>query len=154
MPATLSVNGRDVEVEAERDTPLLYVLRNDLGLVGTRFGCGTGMCGACMVLVDGRAVQSCDIPLSAAIGHRVTTVEGLAVDGEPSALQQAFIDEQAGQCGYCLGGILISATALLDRNPRPSRADIAVALDENLCRCGAHERILVAVEHAAAAHNT
>lgn len=141
---TLNVNGGDVQVAADPDTPLLYVLRNDLGLKGTLFGCGSGLCGACFVLIDDHATASCDTPLWAATGKRVITVEGLAPDGI-SDLQQAFIDEQAGQCGYCIAGILVSATAAVRRNPKASRQEILVALDRNLCRCGSHTRILDAV---------
>ena len=149
-PVRLTVNGAAHEVRAPADTPLLYVLRNDLGLKGTRFGCGSGECGACFVLIDDRAVPACDTPLWSAAGKSVTTVEGLAEGDTPHALQRAFIAEQAGQCGYCLSGILVSAKALLDANPAPTRAQIAQALDGNICRCGSHNRILRAVEKAAA----
>ena len=151
MPAiSLTVNGRSVSVTADGDTPLLDVLRNHLGLVGTKFGCGQEQCGSCMVLVDGAPEKSCGKPLSTMAGKGVTTIEGLGTPERPHALQQAFLDEQAGQCGYCLSGILISAKALLDHNPAPSRAEIATALDDNICRCGSHVRILRAVERAAA----
>ncbi len=149
MAITLTVNGRSHAVAADPETPLLYVLRNDLKLKGARFGCGLGLCGACTVLVDGKPVQSCDFPLSAAAGKSVTTVEGLAADGNPHPLQQAFIAEQAAQCGYCITGIIMAAKALLDVNPRPSDADIRTALKGNLCRCGTHQRILNAVRRAA-----
>jgi len=133
------------------DTPLLDILRNTLGMTGTRFGCGLEQCGACMVLVDGQPVQSCNAALDSVAGKQVTTIEGLAgSDGTLHPLQQAFLEEQAGQCGYCLSGIIISAKALLDRNPNPTRSEIAAALDDNLCRCGSHVRILKAVERAAA----
>ncbi len=145
----IHVNGSSHAVAADPETPLLYVLRNDLKLKGARFGCGLGMCGACTVLVDGKPVQSCDFPLSAAAGKSVTTVEGLAADGKPHPLQQAFIAEQAAQCGYCITGIIMAAKALLDVNPRPSDADIRTALKGNLCRCGTHQRILNAVRRAA-----
>ena len=145
----LRVNGIERELRAEPATPLLYILRNDLGLKGTRFGCGEGHCGACTVLIDGRAVQSCDTPLWSAAGHDITTVEGLSPDGAPHPLQQAFIGEQAAQCGYCINGIMMSAAALLKRNPDPSEAEIVAALDRNLCRCGTHVRILRAVGRAA-----
>jgi nicotinate dehydrogenase subunit A len=148
-PVTLNVNGAEHAVTAEADTPLLYVLRNDLQLLGTRFGCGLGQCGACNVLIDGRSVASCDIPLSAAIGKRITTIEGLGTLARLHPLQQAFIDEQAAQCGYCVNGIIISAKALLDANPSPSDAEIRAALDGNLCRCGTHGRIVRAVRRAA-----
>src|SRR5262249_39446221 len=132
---TLNVNGRRHEVGADPETPLLYALRNDLKLKGARFGCGLGQCGACTVLVDGKPVQSCDYPLSAAAGKSTTTVEGLAANGKPHPLQQAFIDEQAAQCGYCVTGIIMTAKALLDANPHPSDAQIREALKGNLCRC-------------------
>jgi nicotinate dehydrogenase subunit A len=148
---TLQVNGAHRAVSAEPNTPLVYLLRNDLGLKGTRFGCGTGHCGACTVLMDGNAVQSCDTPLWSAAGRAITTIEGLGAVAHPHPLQQAFLDEQAGQCGYCLSGILISATALLARNPHPSRSEIAAALDRHLCRCGVHNRIMRAVARAGAA---
>jgi len=147
----LRVNGVEREVSAEPATPLLYILRNDLGLKATRFGCGEGHCGACTVLLDGRAVQSCDTPLWSAAGHDITTVEGLARDGTLHPLQQAFIGEQAAQCGYCINGIMMSAAALLARNPDPSDAQIVDALERNLCRCGTHVRILRAIASAAAA---
>lgn len=145
------VNGAAVDVSVERDTPLLYILRNDLDLKGTRFGCGDGLCGSCTVIVDGRAAMSCDMPVGSVAGCRVETVEGLERDGEPHPLQRAVLDEQAGQCGYCLSGIIMRAKVLLDEVPRPSRAEIASALDGNLCRCGSHQRIMKAVERAAAA---
>jgi nicotinate dehydrogenase subunit A len=125
------------------------VLRNDLKLKGARFGCGAGQCGACTVLVDGKPVQSCDFPLSAAQGKQVTTIEGLAQEGKPHPLQRAFISEQAAQCGYCVTGIIMTAKALLDANPRPSDAQIRTVLKGNLCRCGTHQRILRAIRRAA-----
>jgi nicotinate dehydrogenase subunit A len=146
---TIHVNGASHAVAAEPETPLLYVLRNDLKLKGARFGCGLGQCGACTVLVDGKPVQSCDFPLSAAAGKSITTVEGLAADGGLHPLQQAFIAEQAAQCGYCVTGIIMTAKALLDANPRPSDAEIRAALKGNLCRCGTHQRILKAIRRAA-----
>ena len=153
MPSTfrLRVNGAEHEVSAEPDTPLLYVLRNDLRLKGSRFGCGEGQCGACMVLLDGRAVTSCDTPLWSVPGHDVTTIEGLGDAGALHPVQRAFFDEQAAQCGYCTNGIMMSAKALLDANPNPSDAEIAAALDRNLCRCGSHVRVLRAVRRAALA---
>jgi len=151
MGIELTVNGRASTVDCDPETPLLYVLRNDLELTGTRFGCGTGACGACTVLMDGAAVRSCDVPVSVAAGKRVTTVEGLAEGEDLHPLQRAFIDEQAVQCGFCLSGILMSAKALLDATPHPSEADIRRALDGNLCRCGTHVRILRAVRAAASA---
>ena len=149
MTTSLKVNGKTHAVSAEPETPLLYVLRNDLKLKGARYGCGLGQCGACTVLVDGKPVQSCDLPLSAAAGKAVTTVEGIAANGRPHPLQQAFIEEQAAQCGYCVTGIIMAAKALLDANRNPSDADIRAALKGNLCRCGTHHRILRAVRRAA-----
>jgi nicotinate dehydrogenase subunit A len=149
MPITLNVNGVNHEVIAEAETPLLYVLRNDLKLKGTRFGCGAGLCGACTVIVDGAAVQSCDVPVSAAAGKSVTTIEGLGSLERPHPLQRAFIEEQAGQCGFCLTGIIMSAKALLDAKPKASDAEIRAALARNLCRCGTHHRILRAIRRAA-----
>ena len=152
MPAiSLTVNGKPVAVTADPDTPLLDVLRNHLGLVGTKFGCGLEQCGCCMVLVDGSPVKSCGKAVSTVAGKTVMTIEGLGTPERPHPLQQAFLDEQAGQCGYCLPGIIVTAKALLDRDPAPSRAEIARALDDNICRCGSHVRILRAVERAAAA---
>lgn len=146
----LIVNGSTVSVTADGDTPLLDVLRNHLGLTGTKFGCGQEQCGCCMVLVDGRPEKSCGKALSTVAGREIVTIEGLGTRDRPHPLQTAFLDEQAGQCGYCLAGILISAKALLDRNPSPSRVQIAEALDDNICRCGSHNRILRAVEGGAA----
>ena len=146
------VNGERVSVTpASDDTPLLDVLRNALGLMGTRYGCGLEQCGSCMVLVDGNPEKSCGKALSTVAGKAIVTIEGLGTPARPHPLQQAFLDEQAGQCGYCLPGILVTAKALLDRNPAPSRAEIAHALDDNICRCGSHVRILRAVQRAAAA---
>ncbi len=154
MAVTLEVNGIACSVEADPDTPLLYALRNDLCLPGTRFGCGSGECGACFVLIDGHPTPSCDTPLWSAAGKSVVTVEGLGRQrgdaGGLHPLQRAFIEEQAAQCGYCSSGILISAAALLARNPAPSRDEICAALDRNLCRCGAHNRMVRAVQRAAA----
>lgn len=148
-PVRLRVNGTERVVEADPATPLLYVLRNALGLTATRFGCGADQCGACNVIMDGRAVPSCDTPLWAAAGKEITTVEGLGTPERPHPLQGAFIAEQAMQCGYCISGILMSAAALLMRNPRPTEAEVRAALDGNLCRCGAHNRIVRAVLRAA-----
>jgi nicotinate dehydrogenase subunit A len=144
-----TLNGRAADVSAGDDTPLLDVLRNHLGLKGTKFGCGLEQCGSCMVLIDGSPEKSCGKALSTVAGKPVLTIEGLGSPENPHPLQQAFIDEQAGQCGYCLAGILIAAKALLDRNPSPSRREIALALDDNICRCGSHPRILRAIERAA-----
>jgi nicotinate dehydrogenase subunit A len=143
------VNGRKVDVAVEPTTPLLAVLRDALGLTGSRFGCGLEQCGACMVLIEGEPAYACSREVATVAGRTVTTIEGLANGDELHPLQQAVLDEQAGQCGYCLSGILISAKALLDRNSRPSRAEIVAALDKHLCRCGAHNRIIRAVERAA-----
>ena len=151
MDVALTVNGEARRVDAAETTSLLEALRNHLGLMGTRYGCGQEQCGCCMVLVDGQTAYACTRELGTVAGREVTTVEGLGTPARLHPLQQAFLDEQAGQCGYCLSGILISAKALLDRNPNPSRADIVAALDKHLCRCGAHQRILRAVERAAAA---
>jgi nicotinate dehydrogenase subunit A len=145
----LRVNGTERTVEADPASPLLGVLRGALGLTGTHFGCGANQCGACNVMIDGQAVASCDTPMWAAAGKDIVTVEGLGTPERPHPLQRAFLAEQASQCGYCLSGILISAAALLARNPDPSDGDIRVALDRNLCRCGAHNRIVRAVLRAA-----
>jgi len=145
----LRVNGRDCEVRAEPNTPLLYILRNDLKLKGTRFGCGEGQCGACNVLMDGNPVQSCDTPLWSVPGHDITTIEGISSPSKLHPVQQAFVDEQAIQCGYCIDGIIIAAVALLRREKNPSDAQIAAALERNLCRCGTHVRIFRAVRAAA-----
>src|SRR5437660_8897882 len=146
---SLIVNGSAVIVIADGNTPLLDILRNHLGLVGTKFGCGQEQCGCCMVLLDGKPEKSCGKALSTVAGKQVVTIEGLGTPQHPHPLQQAFLDEQAGQCGYCLAGILISAKALIDKNPSPSRREIAAALDDNICRCGSHPRILRAIERAA-----
>ncbi|MBI2319324.1 MAG: (2Fe-2S)-binding protein [Betaproteobacteria bacterium] len=148
---SLSVNGQPREVVAEPDTPLLYALRNDLDLKGTRFGCGSGECGACFVLIDGRALASCDTPLWACAGKSIVTVEGLGEAGKLHRLQEAFIAEQAAQCGYCSSGIIVAAAALLAENSRPSETEVRAALDRNLCRCGSHNRIVRAVLRAASA---
>ena len=147
----LRVNGQERVLQADEDQPLLDVLRNACGLPGTRFGCGAGECGACHVLVDGRSVASCDLPAASVQGRDIVTVEGLAPEGRPGLVQQAFLAEQAGQCGYCLSGILASATALLAHTPRPSEDQVRSALDPHLCRCGAHNRIVRAVLRAAEA---
>jgi nicotinate dehydrogenase subunit A len=147
--ARLRVNGVTREVAADPATPLLSVLRGPLGLTAVHFGCGANQCGACFVLVDGHAVAACDTPLWAAAGKDIVTVEGLGTPERPHPLQRAFIAEQAMQCGYCISGILISAAALLKRNPEPTEAQVREALDRNLCRCGAHNRIVRAVLRAA-----
>jgi nicotinate dehydrogenase subunit A len=151
MAVSFAVNGTTREVEVADTVSLLEVLRNHLGLRGTRYGCGLEQCGCCMVLVDGEPAYACTCAIGTVANRDVTTIEGLGTREKPHPLQQAFLDEQAGQCGYCLAGILISAKALLDRNPEPSRTEIVSALDRHLCRCGAHQRILRAVERAAAA---
>ncbi|OSI22475.1 MULTISPECIES: (2Fe-2S)-binding protein [Bradyrhizobium] len=147
---SLNVNGKAASVTVDDpDTPLLYVLRNELGLHGPRFGCGLGQCGACTVHIDGRAVRSCVTPLSAVSG-RVVTLEGLGTTSNPHPLQSAFIEEQAVQCGYCINGMIMQSADLLARNPKPSEQDIKTELASNLCRCGTHLRILRAVMRAAA----
>jgi nicotinate dehydrogenase subunit A len=145
---SLNVNGKRREVNADPDTPLLYVLRNDLGLNGPKFGCGLAQCGACTVIMDGNAIRSCVTPANAAQNQAVTTLEGLGSTKKMHPLQQAFVDEQAVQCGYCINGMIMTAKALLDKNPKPSDSDIKQALDGNLCRCGTHIRILRAVKRA------
>jgi nicotinate dehydrogenase subunit A len=145
----LNVNGRDHDVDAEPDTPLLYVLRDHLAFNGAKFGCGLGQCGACTVMVDDQAVFSCLTPILLLEGRRVTTVEGLGSTDNPNPLQKAFIEEQAAQCGYCIAGMIMRAQALLKRNASPSRDEIRTALEPNLCRCGTHMRIIRAVERAA-----
>jgi nicotinate dehydrogenase subunit A len=151
MPQTfrLNVNGAAHNVTAEGDTPLLYVLRNDLGLNGSKFGCGLGQCGACTALLNGAAIRTCVIPLSAVGNASVVTLEGLGTVERPHPLQRAFIAEQAAQCGYCINGMIMTAKALLDHNPHPTDADIRQALAHNLCRCGTHVRIIRAVQRAA-----
>lgn len=144
-----TVNGAERVVRAAENTPLVYVLRNDLGLKGTRLGCGANQCGACHVLIDGQSVPSCDTPLWAAAGKDVVTIEGLGTPERAHRLQRAFIAEQAGQCGYCLSGIMISAEALLVRTPDPTEDEVRAALDRHLCRCGTHNRIVRAVLRAA-----
>ncbi|MDA1099260.1 MAG: (2Fe-2S)-binding protein [Proteobacteria bacterium] len=146
----MTVNGSIEQVEARASLPLIYVLRNELGLTGTRYGCGLEQCGCCMVLIDGDPAYACTRSMESIAGRAVLTVEGLGTAADLHPLQQAFLDEQAGQCGYCLSGILISAKALLDRKPNPTRAEITEALDGHLCRCGAHTRIIKAVGRAAA----
>lgn len=144
----LNVNGRTHEVKAEPDTPLLYVLRDDLGLNGAKYGCGLGQCGACTVMVDGEAVLSCVIPIAALEGKEVTTLEGLGTLDKPGPVQQAFIAEQAAQCGFCIPGMIVRATALLKKQPNPTEAQVRHALQPHLCRCGTHMRILRAVKKA------
>jgi nicotinate dehydrogenase subunit A len=144
----LVVNGERRAVRADPDTPLLYVLRNELGLMGARFGCGMGLCGACFVHVDGAVVPSCDTPLWSVEGKAVVTVEGLAPGDELHPVQQAMLDEQAAQCAYCVTGVIMSGAALLERSPHPDRGEVVDALERNLCRCGAHGRMVAAVLRA------
>lgn len=146
---TLNVNGQDHQVEAEDDSSLLYILRDQLQLNGPKFGCGLTQCGACTVLLDGQPTRSCLTPVSAAEGGEIVTLEGLGTLDQPSPLQQAFIDEQAAQCGYCINGMVMTARALLDENPDPSEDEIRDALAANLCRCGTHLRIVRAIRRAA-----
>jgi nicotinate dehydrogenase subunit A len=145
----LNINNRSVEVAADPRTPLLYVLRNDLQLNAAKFGCGLGQCGACTVIMDGEAVFSCVTPLALTEGKQVVTLEGLGTADEPSAIQRAFIEEQAAQCGYCIPGMMMRAQALLQNNPHASEAQIRATLEPHLCRCGTHMRILRAVQRAA-----
>lgn len=149
----LTVNGQHHEVDADPDTPLLYVLRDHLALNGAKFGCGLGQCGACTVVLDGKAVYSCVVPISLIAGRSVVTVEGLGTTENPGPLQQAFIEEQAAQCGYCIAGMIMRAHALLQANPHPNESEIRQHLSRNLCRCGTHMRILAAVRRAAGRHS-
>ena len=151
MAVSLKVNGAVHSAAAEPDTPLLYVLRNDLGLSAAKFGCGLGQCGACTVLVDGAPVRSCITPIGTLGQSEITTLEGLGTLERPHPLQAAFMAEQAAQCGYCIAGMIMFAKALLDRNPQPSEAEVRLGLASNLCRCGAHNRIVRAVLKAAQA---
>ena len=146
----LDVNGQQRDVAVDPDVPLLYVLRNEFGLHGTKFGCGLGQCGACTVLVDGQAVRSCLMPVQAVVGQKVTTIEGLGSPERPHPLQAAFIEDQATQCGYCTAGIIVAAKAFLDQTPRPTEAQLRQALAGNLCRCGTHARVIRAVMRTAA----
>jgi nicotinate dehydrogenase subunit A len=147
---TLKVNGRDRQIDAEADTPLLYVLRDELELNAAKFGCGLGQCGSCTVIVDGKAVLSCVTPLLLVQGKQVTTLEGLGTIEAPAPIQRAFMEEQAAQCGYCIAGMMMRAQALLQKNARPTDAQIRAELEPHLCRCGTHMRILRAVRRAAA----
>jgi nicotinate dehydrogenase subunit A len=151
MPTQITVNNVAQSVNASADTPLLYVLRDELQLSGPRFGCGLSQCGACTVLVNGRAVRSCVYPLSRVGDQQVTTLEGLGTPDSPHALQRAFVDLQAGQCAFCINGMIMVSAALLTTNPSPSEADIKQALNGNLCRCGSHTRIVAAVQRASGA---
>ena len=145
----LKVNGREHQVDADPDTPLLYVLRDDIKLNAAKFGCGLGQCGACTVIVDGKAVLSCVTPMVLLEGKQVTTLEGLGTVSKPAPIQRAFMEEQAAQCGYCIAGIMMRAQALLQRNSRPTNEQIRSELEPHLCRCGTHMRILRAVHRAA-----
>jgi nicotinate dehydrogenase subunit A len=147
MKITLNVNGKPVAITADDpQMPLLYALRDDLGLHGPRFGCGLGQCGACTVLVDGKAIRSCQMPVATVAGKKIVTLEGLSGQGQLHPLQKAFIDEQAVQCGYCINGMIMQAAALLQTNKKPTEQDIKAALAENLCRCGTHLRIVRAIK--------
>jgi nicotinate dehydrogenase subunit A len=149
VSVNLTVNGSPTTVAGDPDTPLLHVLRNELGLAGPRFGCGVGLCGACFVLLDGKAAPACDTPLWSVEGKTVVTVEGLAEGDTLHPVQQAFLDEQAAQCAFCVSGVLVSAAGLLAANPSPSEEDVVEALDRNLCRCGVQRRMVTAVLKAA-----
>ena len=151
MTTALHINGELHEIDADPSTPLLYVLRNELALHGPKFGCGLGQCGACMIHVDGRATFSCILPIAAVGERKITTLEGLLEDGRPNKLQQAFIDEQAAQCGYCIAGMVMRAQALLHVNPHPTDDQIRKHMQPNLCRCGTHAAIMRAIKRAAAA---
>ena len=146
---SLDVNGKKHAVDVSPDTPLLYVLRNDLGLNGPKFGCGLGQCGACTVIMDGTAVRSCVTTVAQAVGHKIVTLEGLGSPEKPHPLQKAFIEEQAAQCGYCSNGMIMKSKELLDRSPDPTEQEIRQALASNLCRCGTHNNIIRAVRRAA-----
>jgi nicotinate dehydrogenase subunit A len=146
---TLIVNGKKSRLDVNPETRLLYVLRNDLGLNGPKFGCGLGQCGACTVIMDGAAIRSCLLPVSSAEGKNIITLEGLGTAEKPHPLQKAFIEEQAAQCGYCINGMIMASKALLDRNSDPTDSEIRLALESNLCRCGAHNNIIRAVRRAA-----
>jgi aerobic-type carbon monoxide dehydrogenase small subunit (CoxS/CutS family) len=143
------LNGKKTDVELDPKETLLWVLRNRLGLTGTKFGCGQGYCGSCTIIIDNEAVRSCMIPVGEVAGKKVTTIEGLAKDGKLHPVQQAFVDHEALQCGYCTPGMIMNATALLIKNPKPSHQEIIDGMEDNLCRCGAHKRIIQAVETAA-----
>jgi isoquinoline 1-oxidoreductase subunit alpha len=154
MAFTLLVNGTEQHAEVDPEKPLLYVLRDDLGLTGTKFGCGEGQCGACTVLVDGSPERSCLLPVSSATGKKITTIEGLSRGDRLHPVQQAFLDVEAFQCAYCTPGMIISAAALLERTPNPSEEQIISHMEGNVCRCGAYGRIVEAVRHAAATHRS
>ena len=149
MASSITVNGTMHSVAAAADTPLLYVLRNDLELNGAKYGCGFAQCGACTVVVDGKPLRSCVTPIASVDGKSITTIEGLGAAGKPHALQKAFVAEQAAQCGYCANGMIMTAKTLLDKNPQPTEAQIRKALAANFCRCGTHNRIVRAIQRAA-----
>lgn len=151
MKISLTVNGKSQQVETEGDRPLLDVLREDLGLTGTKYGCGEGQCRACTVLLDGRAVTSCRMPVNSVAGRKITTIEGLAQNGKLHRVQQAFVDANAMQCGYCVPGMVLTAAALLDHNPKPTDAQIVEAMNGNLCRCCGYPNLIAAVKKAAEA---
>jgi nicotinate dehydrogenase subunit A len=150
MSISFHLNGRRVSTEADPATPLLYVLRDEFKVNGPKFGCGLGECGACTVLIGDQAIRSCSVPVAGAEGQSVTTLEGLGTPDRPSPIQKAFIEEQAAQCGYCINGMIMQSVAFLKTNPHPTEAEIRQALDNNLCRCGTHLRIIRAVQRAAA----
>ena len=149
MPLLLSVNGAEHQVDAPPDSKLLYILRDSLGLTGTKYGCGEGMCGACTVLLDGKPARSCQAPLSAVVGKKITTIEGLEENGRLHRVQQAFVGAEAFQCAYCTSGMIMAAVGLLRKNPQPSDEEIINAMDGNICRCGTYPRIVAAVRQAA-----
>jgi aerobic-type carbon monoxide dehydrogenase small subunit (CoxS/CutS family) len=149
MPLLLSVNGADHAIDAPPDSKLLYVLRDSLGLTGTKYGCGEGMCGACTVLLDGKPARSCQAPLRAVVGKKITTIEGLEQNGRLHPVQEAFVGAEAFQCAYCTSGMIMAAVGLLNRKPRPSDQEIIDAMDGNVCRCGTYPRIVEAVRQAA-----
>ena len=155
MPYTLTVNGSERSLESrDPDQPLLYVLRNALGFTGPKFGCGLGQCGACTVIADGSPIRSCQLPISAAQGMKITTIEGLGTIEKPHRVQAAFIEEAAAQCGYCTNGMVMTSAALLAQNPKPSVEEVKQALAGNLCRCGTHDRVLRAVMRASGRQKT
>jgi len=151
MPVTLLINGAEHKVDVPADTKLLYVLRDNLGLTGTKYGCGEGMCGACTVLLDGKPARSCQAPLSVVAGKKITTIEGLEQNGKLHPVQEAFLKVEAFQCAYCTSGMIMAAVGLLSKNPQPSDEQIISAMDGNVCRCGTHPRIMEAVKQAASA---
>jgi aerobic-type carbon monoxide dehydrogenase small subunit (CoxS/CutS family) len=148
MPVTLSINGAEHPIDVSPDTKLLYVLRENLGLTGTKYGCGEGMCGACTVLLDGKPARSCQAPLSVVVGKKITTIEGLEKDGQLHPVQEAFLQAEAFQCAYCTSGMIMAAVGLLVKNPKPTDEQIISGMDGNVCRCGTHPRIIEAVRQA------